>query len=94
MTLLIAGAGIAGLILANLLEQLDVDYLVLEGYHSVTPDAGASIVLHPHGLRVLDQIGVYEKIRAVGAEADTLNHRTADGKVLYTRDVARETKRR
>lgn len=94
MTLLIAGAGIAGLTLANLLERLDIDYLVLEGYHSVTPDAGASIVLHPHGLRVLDQIGCYEKVARLSAPADVLNHRTEDGKVLYSASVAVETKRR
>lgn len=94
MTLLIVGAGIAGLVLANLLERLEIDYLLLEGYHSLTPDAGASIVLHPHGLRVLDQIGCYEKIAELAAPADALNHRKEDGRVIYSGRVAVETKKR
>lgn len=42
-TVLIAGGSIAGLTLANILEQLGINYLVLEKYGKIAPDMGASI---------------------------------------------------
>ncbi|KAG6357457.1 hypothetical protein INS49_013334 [Diaporthe citri] len=62
-TVLIAGGGIAGLTLANMLEKVGVDYLVLEGYREMAPQVGASIGILPNGSRVLDQIGLYDEIR-------------------------------
>lgn len=62
-TVLIAGGGIAGLTLANLLERIGVNYLILEGYREMAPQVGASIGILPNGSRVLDQIGMYDEIR-------------------------------
>lgn len=62
-TVLIAGGGIAGLTLANMLERIGVDYLILEGYREMAPQVGASIGILPNGDRVLDQIGLYDEIR-------------------------------
>ncbi|KAF9871350.1 FAD binding domain protein [Colletotrichum karsti] len=62
-TVLIAGGGIAGLTLANMLEKVGVSYLILEGYHEMAPQVGASIGILPNGSRILDQIGLYDKIR-------------------------------
>lgn len=62
-TVLIAGGGIAGLTLANMLEKIGVDYLILEGYREMAPQVGASIGILPNGSRVLDQIGLYDEIR-------------------------------
>lgn len=62
-TVLIAGGGIAGLTLANMLERIGVDYLILEAYREMAPQVGASIGILPNGSRVLDQIGLYEDIR-------------------------------
>ncbi|KAH6638911.1 hypothetical protein C7974DRAFT_123267 [Boeremia exigua] len=67
---LIAGGSVAGLTLANTLEQLGIDFLVLEKYEKVAPDLGASIGIFPNGLRILDQIGCYDAIKAVSADAD------------------------
>lgn len=61
---LIAGGGIAGLVLANILEQLGIDFLVLEAYPEISPQVGASIGLFPNGCRILDQIGCYDGVRA------------------------------
>ncbi|KAM0338603.1 hypothetical protein ACHAPU_011259 [Fusarium lateritium] len=61
--ILIAGGGIAGLTLANMLETFEIDYLLLESHNEITPHVGASIGLLPNGLRILDQIGCYEPIR-------------------------------
>jgi 2-polyprenyl-6-methoxyphenol hydroxylase-like FAD-dependent oxidoreductase len=62
-TVLIAGGGIAGLTLANMLEKIGVNYLILEGYREMAPQVGASIGILPNGGRVLDQIGLYDEIR-------------------------------
>ena len=60
---IIAGGGIAGLTLANMLERIGVDYLILEGCREMAPQVGASIGILPNGSRILDQIGLYDDIR-------------------------------
>ncbi|KAF2015193.1 FAD/NAD(P)-binding domain-containing protein [Aaosphaeria arxii CBS 175.79] len=61
-TVLIAGGSVAGLALANMLEQTGIDYLVLEKYSRIAPDLGASIGIFPNGCRILDQLGCYEAL--------------------------------
>ncbi|KAK6224096.1 hypothetical protein LQW54_000243 [Pestalotiopsis sp. IQ-011] len=75
--IIIAGGGVAGLALANMLEKFDIDYVLLEAHGKVAPAVGASIGLFPNGLRILDQIGCFEPIMALAHE--NLN-------VTYTRD--------
>lgn len=81
----IAGAGIAGLALVNMLEKHDIDYVVLEKHSSVICEVGASIGLFPHGLRILDQLGLYDDITEF-LDGQTgigqTNIRRADGSVL------------
>ncbi|GKT53992.1 FAD binding domain-containing protein [Colletotrichum tofieldiae] len=60
---IIAGGGIAGLTLANLLEKFGIDYVILEAYHEMAPQVGASIGILPNGSRVLDQVGLYDEVR-------------------------------
>ncbi|GMG33539.1 unnamed protein product [Aspergillus oryzae var. brunneus] len=60
--IIIAGGGIAGLTLANMLERFDLDYVLLEAHSEIAPPVGASIGLFPNGLRILDQLGCYERI--------------------------------
>lgn len=68
---LIAGGSIAGLTLANALDHIGVDYIVLERYPHVAPDVGASICVSPNGFRILDQLGCYEKVKMLAEEADS-----------------------
>ncbi len=58
----IVGGGIAGLTIALILERLDIDYALFEARDSLSPDEGASIGMIPNGLRILDQLGIYEEI--------------------------------
>lgn len=60
---LICGAGVSGLSLALMLERLGIDYLILEAYPEVTASVGAAVVLLPNGLRILDQLGVYQSFK-------------------------------
>lgn len=83
----IAGGSIAGLTLANMLEQVGIDFVVLEAYPDIAPQVGASIGMLPNGLRILDQLGCYPAIRALIDQPN--NHsciRGPDGKVLSEYD--------
>ncbi|KAI3394929.1 hypothetical protein diail_2101 [Diaporthe ilicicola] len=63
--IIIAGGGIAGLTLAAILEKFDIDYVLLESHGAIAPEVGVSIGLFPSGLRILDEIGCYEAMRAL-----------------------------
>ncbi|KAL1625883.1 hypothetical protein SLS56_007122 [Neofusicoccum ribis] len=65
LKVIIAGGSIAGLALANMLEKVGIDCVLLEAYSEIAPQVGASIGMWPYGLRILDQIGCYEPIRAL-----------------------------
>ncbi|KAM0229786.1 hypothetical protein ACHAP5_011543 [Fusarium lateritium] len=62
---IIAGGGVAGLTLANMLERFDINYVMLEGYGQIAPAVGASIGMFPNGLRILDQIDLYEPLKDI-----------------------------
>ncbi|KAK8041463.1 monooxygenase [Apiospora phragmitis] len=82
---IVVGGGVAGLTLANMLQQFDIDFVVLEAYHDVAPAVGASIGLFPNGLRILDQIGVFEPVAAMSQEPLVYaNVRDSSGKVVST----------
>ncbi|KAK7413086.1 hypothetical protein QQX98_008034 [Neonectria punicea] len=70
--IVIAGGGIAGLVLANMLEKFDLDYVLLESHSEIAPPVGASIGMFPNGLRILDQLGCYGAIGVVGTAASNL----------------------
>lgn len=59
---IIVGAGPVGLYLAHAFFKANIDYVVLEQYDTVLRYQGAGILLYPQTLRLLDQIGLYEKI--------------------------------
>lgn len=78
----IVGASVAGLSLANMLQANDIDYVVLEAHHAIAPQVGASIGLLPHGCRILDQLGLYDKVMEIAPPIQTFNFRDAAGSVL------------
>jgi 2-polyprenyl-6-methoxyphenol hydroxylase-like FAD-dependent oxidoreductase len=82
--ILIAGGGIAGLTLANMLERFDIDYILLESQKEITPQVGASIGLLPNGLRILDQIGCYEPIRKYLIPESHFHLNDPNGRSLFT----------
>lgn len=60
---IIVGGGIGGLVLANMLQEFDIEYVILEAWTEIAPAVGASIGMIANGLRILDQIGCYEPLR-------------------------------
>ncbi|KAF4343929.1 3-hydroxybenzoate 6-hydroxylase 1 [Fusarium beomiforme] len=65
---IIVGGSVAGLSVANMLEQFDIDYVLLEAYPHIAPQVGASIGILPNGFRILDQLGCYEPILDIAGE--------------------------
>ncbi|KPM46506.1 hypothetical protein AK830_g175 [Neonectria ditissima] len=90
----IVGGSLAGLTIAHLLEKLDIDFILLEAYDQIAPQLGASIGWHPNGLRILDQLGCYEDIRAAAASVDLFTSRTEDGRVLYSHRIGESVLKR
>lgn len=79
---IIIGGGPAGLAAAHALYLADIDFIVLERRAEIFEDKGASLIVHPHTLRVLHQFGILDDLLPHGTE---LNHHlsfTADGHVF------------
>lgn len=64
----IAGAGPVGLVLAYALSAAAIDFVCLDKRSTLFEDAGASLVLLPHTLRVLSQFGIYDELMAIGTK--------------------------
>jgi 2-polyprenyl-6-methoxyphenol hydroxylase-like FAD-dependent oxidoreductase len=94
MRIIIVGGSVAGLTLANMFEQIGIDYLLLEKYASIAPNLGASIATFPNGGRILDQIGCYDKIAKLIEDGSSNKHmcmRSPDGtkflEILHVNEV-------
>ncbi|KAH8703854.1 FAD-binding domain-containing protein [Talaromyces proteolyticus] len=78
----IAGGSIAGLSLANMLQLYNIDFVVLEAYPDIAPQVGASIGILPHGNRILDQLGLLQKILDLCPPLDSFHFRKESGHVI------------
>lgn len=78
----IGGGSITGLTLANMLQLYDIDFVVLEAYPDITPQVGASIGILPHGNRILDQLGLFQKILTLCPPLDSFHFRNESGHVI------------
>ncbi|KAF7557439.1 hypothetical protein G7Z17_g749 [Cylindrodendrum hubeiense] len=84
----IAGGSVAGLTLANMLQANNIDFVVLEAYPRIAPQVGASLGLLPHGNRILDQLGLFDKIMELSTPVDTFTFRNDTGRPIAScRDV-------
>jgi 2-polyprenyl-6-methoxyphenol hydroxylase-like FAD-dependent oxidoreductase len=59
---IIVGGSVAGLSLAKMLERAGIDFVVLEAFSIIAPQVGASIGLLGNGMRILDQLGMYDSL--------------------------------
>ena len=83
---IIAGGGVAGLTLANCLQNAEIDYLLLEARNTATPEVGASIGMFANGSRILDQLGVYEGFLEHTQPSEYMSY-WYQGKLLAKKDV-------
>ncbi|KAJ4324542.1 hypothetical protein N0V84_003821 [Fusarium piperis] len=65
---IIVGGGPVGLVAAHVLYKAGIDFVVLERRQNVVLDLGAALVLAPHSMRVMHQLGLYEKLIEIGGE--------------------------
>jgi len=75
---LIAGGSLVGLGLALAFERAGVDYELFEK-GDFAPQFGASIGLHPHTIRILQQLGVWEDIEKQVIPLKYRNHYDGNG---------------
>ncbi|RAL12872.1 FAD-dependent oxidoreductase [Aspergillus homomorphus CBS 101889] len=90
---IIVGASISGLTLAHCLSSTNVDFTLLEARSSQFTH-GAGLVIQPNGARILDQLGLYDK---VSRQAERMvSHTTSfdDGRLLLNIDIRHITLRR
>lgn len=65
MRVAIIGAGIGGLTAAAALRANDIDVVVYEKAHALR-EVGAGVVVASNGLRAFDEVGLGDRVRAVG----------------------------
>lgn len=73
----IIGAGLTGLALALALHDQSIPSTIYEA-RPASLDIGGAIMLSPNALKVLDRLGVYERIRPEGYEFENLYFRTQE----------------
>ncbi|KAH1956882.1 hypothetical protein KXW61_009251 [Aspergillus fumigatus] len=82
-TVAIIGAGPSGLALALALHKQSIACTLYEARASAL-DIGGAMMLCPNGLRILDSLGVYSRIRPEGYEFDKLYFRSPDDQPMDT----------
>ncbi|KAF7906736.1 hypothetical protein EAF00_001015 [Botryotinia globosa] len=75
----IIGGSVAGLVLGNMLQLNGIDFIILEAYPAIAPQVGASIGLLPNGNRILDQLGLFDKILGLAPPVEQFNFRNSKG---------------
>ncbi|AMT73936.1 FAD-dependent monooxygenase [Mycobacteroides immunogenum] len=78
MQVAIIGAGIGGLTAAAALRANDIDVAVYEKAHELR-EVGAGVVIASNGLRALDEVGLGERVRAVGSPIELSEWHTWHG---------------
>lgn len=87
---MIVGGGPVGLCLAHSLSLAGIDYILLESRSTVVEKTGLGLALWPHGVRILDQIGLLEEGRKVYLPVkDKYNH-WPDGSEINHSDLYQE----
>jgi 2-polyprenyl-6-methoxyphenol hydroxylase-like FAD-dependent oxidoreductase len=79
----IIGAGLSGLSLALALHQQSIPFTLYER-HSSPLNIGGAVMLSPNALKVLDALGVYNRVCVKGYNFETLEYRDEKGALAET----------
>ena len=82
MTVLISGAGIAGLTLGLALHRAGVPFRILEAVAAIRP-LGVGINLQPHAVRELRRLGLGAELDAVGLRTEEVAYFSAQGRPIW-----------
>ena len=83
MTVLVAGAGIAGLTLALSLHRIGVPVRVFEAVGEIRP-LGVGINLQPHAVRELDELGLLAGLDAIGLRTREVAYFSSHGQPVWS----------
>ncbi|MEL6643676.1 MAG: flavin-dependent oxidoreductase [Pseudomonadota bacterium] len=82
MTVLIAGAGIAGLTLGLSLHQVGIPFQIFEAVREVRP-LGVGINLQPHAVRELFELGLENDLDGVGLRTEEVAYFSQHGQLIW-----------
>ena len=85
---IIVGAGIAGLVLANILKRASIDFVVLEAHEDFDKPVGGSYGLWPNAARILDQIDCWDDVLTLSASLKASYTRLPNGSAFMTSHIA------
>lgn len=83
MTVLISGAGIAGLTLGLSLHQVGVPFRIIEAIAELRP-LGFGINLQPHAVRELYDLGLQRKLDGIGLRTERMAYFNARGQEIWS----------
>ncbi|TVY38921.1 FAD-dependent urate hydroxylase [Lachnellula cervina] len=81
LNIAIIGSGLSGLSLALALHQQNIPCTIYES-HLAPLNIGGAVMLSPNALKILDALGVYERVRAKGYNFETLEYKNGTGELL------------
>ena len=84
---IIVGGGPVGLVAAHMLFKADIDFIVLEKHHTVTPEPGSGIGLWPHTIRILDQLRLWKDLEPIATPLSSKIFLTLEGDVFHESDI-------
>ena len=85
----IVGAGITGLVLANLLKRANIAFTLVEAYDDIERPAGGSYGIWPNAARIFDQLDCWDEIKNVGTIIK-VSHMRFPGQIpLVSYDISR-----
>ncbi|SDK76282.1 flavin-dependent oxidoreductase [Aliiruegeria lutimaris] len=89
MTVLIAGAGVAGLTLGLSLHQVGVPFRIIEAIAELRP-LGFGINLQPHAVRELYDLGLKDKLETIGVQTERTAYFNNRGQEVWSEPRGRE----
>jgi FAD-dependent urate hydroxylase len=81
LKVIVIGAGMAGLTLGIALRQAGYQVEIYEKTQKIRP-AGAGISLWSNGIKVMNKLGLGEKVAAIGGQMNRMEYRNHQGEIL------------
>lgn len=75
----IIGGGPVGLVTAHALTAAGLDWVLLERHEALVNPTGASVVMYPHTLRVMDQLGLLQRLSEIKSTMERTRTLTHEG---------------